>query len=232
MACIYLIRHGQASFGQENYDQLSNLGEQQAERLGQTLASRLPKFDQIHLGTMLRHKQTAEICLAAKGGESSAADWHQDANWNEYDHQDILAQMGSDFATAASTQAWVVKQANPKTAFEKLFNDAIERWVSGEYEGYVESWQDYTTRVQAAMQKVVAQAQEAEHVAVFTSGGPISLVCQQLLGVSSEKIMRLNWTLVNAGVSKVVASKSRVFCSSMNEHTAFEGEYQHMVTYR
>lgn len=33
MATIYLIRHGQASFGAENYDKLSPLGERQASIL-------------------------------------------------------------------------------------------------------------------------------------------------------------------------------------------------------
>ncbi|MCH1491392.1 MAG: histidine phosphatase family protein, partial [Luminiphilus sp.] len=31
MASIYLIRHGQASFGSDNYDQLSPVGQRQAD---------------------------------------------------------------------------------------------------------------------------------------------------------------------------------------------------------
>lgn len=232
MATIYLIRHGQASFGQENYDQLSELGEQQAVRLGQNLAQRLPHFDQIHLGAMLRHRQTAQGCLLAKGESWQQDQWHVNADWNEYDHRDILAQMGEQFTSAASTQAWVKNQASPKAAFEQLFNDAMQRWMSGDYHDYVESWQDYFDRVQAGLQDVIEQSRDAENVAVFTSGGPISLICQQLLGIPSDNLMRLNWTLVNAGISKIVAGKNRTFCASLNEHTAFEGEHQHMVTYR
>jgi len=65
MAVVYLIRHGQASFGKANYDQLSDLGHQQSIRLGLAWAERLPMFDKVYLGSMLRHKQTANNCLTA-----------------------------------------------------------------------------------------------------------------------------------------------------------------------
>jgi len=35
---IYFIRHGQASFGEENYDRLSDLGVKQAKHLARHLA--------------------------------------------------------------------------------------------------------------------------------------------------------------------------------------------------
>ena len=93
MASIYLIRHGQASFGQENYDQLSELGQQQAVRLGQVISKRLPRFDAVCLGTMKRHRQTAENCLNEFGQNLDDLDPVFDQGWNEYDHQDILARL-------------------------------------------------------------------------------------------------------------------------------------------
>ena len=35
MGTLYLVRHGQASFGSANYDQLSALGQRQCRRLGE-----------------------------------------------------------------------------------------------------------------------------------------------------------------------------------------------------
>ena len=40
MGVILLVRHGQASFGSDNYDVLSPLGQRQARRLGQALKGR------------------------------------------------------------------------------------------------------------------------------------------------------------------------------------------------
>ncbi len=233
MTIVYLVRHGQASFGQENYDELSDLGLQQATRLGQVLSQRVAKFDAVRLGTMFRHQQTAVNCLREFGQELEqlAADF--DAGWNEYDHQDILRQFRPEFATAKSMMAYIRAQQNPKQVFEDEFNGAINRWLSGEHDSdYLESWSSFTQRVQTALKDTLAAHADSASVAVFTSGGPISLVSQALLGVPKEKIMQMNWTLVNCGVTKLVATGSRVFLSSLNEHTHFEGvQNKRFITY-
>jgi len=232
MATLYLIRHGQASFGQENYDQLSGLGCQQATRLGQVLGRRLPKFDTICLGTMERHKQTAVNCLEGFGQAFDQVEPVFDDGWNEYDHQDILRQYRPEFATSKSMMEYIRQQDNPKQAFEADFNGAMDRWMSGVKDDYVESWASFTKRVHNALNNAVLNNDDKKNIAVFTSGGPISLVSQYLLGVSQEKIMLMNWTLLNCGVTKVVSTGSRLFVASLNEHTHFEGaENKHFITY-
>ncbi|MFT6408972.1 MAG: broad specificity phosphatase PhoE [Arenicella sp.] len=233
MATVYLIRHGQASFGQENYDKLSDLGQQQATHLGQVLAQRLPKFDAVCLGTMLRHRQTASNCLNGFEQVFEQAQPTFDEGWNEYDHQDILRQYRPEFVTSKSMMEYIGQQADPKKAFEADFNGAIDRWIAGENDhDYVESWTSFTRRVHQALKTTLASNADKKSIAVFTSGGPISLVTQHLLGVSEEKIMQMNWTLLNCGVSKVVATGSRLFVASLNEHTHFEGvEHKHFITY-
>jgi len=233
MATIYLIRHGQASFGQENYDKLSELGEQQATRLGLVLSQRLPKFDVVCLGTMVRHKQTAVNCLAGFDQifEDSAVEF--DAGWNEYDHQDILAQSRPEFATAQGLTDYLSEQPKPKQAFEREFNAAIDRWTAGTNDSdYVESWSAYTQRVHQALKNTLSLCGDRKNIAVFTSGGPISLVSQHLLGVDADRIMQLNWTLMNCGVTKLVFTGSRLFLATLNEHTHFEGaDHKRFITY-
>ncbi|RBP49121.1 histidine phosphatase family protein [Arenicella xantha] len=232
MSSIYLIRHGQASFGQENYDQLSELGQRQASRLGEVVGSRLGSINRVVLGTMHRHRQTAENCLIGFGLDLGSVDTEFDAGWNEYDHQDILAQFRPEFATAAGMTEFIRQQPNPKQAFEQDFNAAMNRWIAGEHDDYVESWHDYRARVQQALARTVERHAASTRTLVFTSGGPISLVSQQLLGVPSEAIMRMNWTLMNCAVTKLVSTKDRLFLSSLNEHSHFEGDaFKHFITY-
>lgn len=233
MATVYLIRHGQASFGKENYDELSELGQIQATRLGATLAQRIPQFDAIVLGSMWRHEQTATNCLAEFGTAYQDAQAQVDAGWNEYDHQEILRVYRPEFESAAKMTAFIRQQENPKAFFETEFNAAINRWIAGENDGdYSESWSDFTGRVHGALNAVLANNPTAKSIGVFTSGGPISLLSQSLLGVPPEKIMRMNWTLMNCGVTKVVATGARRFIASLNEHTHFEGrENKHLITY-
>ena len=233
MTTIYLIRHGQASFGQDNYDELSELGQQQATRLGKVLAKRLPKFDAVCLGTMKRHRQTANNCLAGFGQNFDQVDAVFDAGWNEYDHQDILRQFRPEFVNSKSMMSYLRQQENPKEAFETDFNKAINRWIEGgNNQDYTESWGEFTSRVHSALNSILVGNSDKKNIAIFTSGGPISLVSQHFLGVSSERIMKMNWTLLNCGVTKLVSTGSRVFVASLNEHTHFEGaENKHYITY-
>jgi len=233
MAIVYLIRHAQASFGAENYDQLSDLGQLQSARLGQVLSRRMPLFDTVCLGTMQRHKQTANNCLAAFDTSLDQIDAVYDDAWNEYDHQDILAKYRPEFATHKSMQDFLRQHEHPKKVFEREFNNAIDRWIeSGHSDSYAESWVSFTARVNAALEQVLADTPHSKNIAVFTSGGPISLVAQSLLGVPSERIMTMNWTLLNCGITKVVSTNSRVFVASLNDHSHFEGkDYKHFFTY-
>lgn len=233
MSTIYLIRHGQASFGQENYDQLSELGKQQASHLGANWQTRLSGFDAVALGSMHRHRQTAELCLAEMGQDLNVLDAIIDSGWNEYDHQNILAQLRPELASAASTEAFIAQQENPKQAFAKMFSDGVSRWIDGQHDDdYVESWPEFKERIHNALTQLAEQHSDKKHIAVFTSGGPISLISQHLLGVPEGNLMQMNWTLVNCGVTKLVATKSRIFLSTLSQHVHFEGADKSMITYR
>lgn len=233
MAIIYLIRHGQASFGKDNYDQLSDLGHTQAIHLGQALSKRLSGFDVISLGSLARHEQTATNCLNAFEVDYKAASPQVDSGFNEYNHQEILGVYRPEYSSARSMMVFIHQQDNPKEFFEFEFNAAMDRWISGDHDDdYSESWQDFNNRVHGALDSVVERNKGAKSIAVFTSGGPISLISQALLGVEAHKIMHMNWTLMNCGITKVVTTGSRRFLASLNEHTHFEGtENKHLITY-
>ena len=57
MGRLVLVRHGQASYGQADYDRLSPTGEQQARALGPTLAGL--GLDALFVGPLRRQQQTA-----------------------------------------------------------------------------------------------------------------------------------------------------------------------------
>src|SRR5919112_809761 len=65
MPIVLLVRHGQASFGAEDYDRLSDRGRVQAEATGRWLAARgLRRPVAVH-GTLRRQRDTALLALAA-----------------------------------------------------------------------------------------------------------------------------------------------------------------------
>ena len=60
MSILHLVRHGQASFGAEDYDNLSPKGIQQSIELGKALAKQQSIFDHVIVGPHRRHMQTFE----------------------------------------------------------------------------------------------------------------------------------------------------------------------------
>ena len=58
MGNLYLVRHGQASFGAADYDNLSELGHRQSVRLGEYFAHKGLQFEAVMVGTLRRHAQT------------------------------------------------------------------------------------------------------------------------------------------------------------------------------
>ena len=232
MATIYLVRHGQASFGAEDYDKLSELGYQQAEVLGKSLENRLGQHVELVFGSMLRHKQTLEKVASSAGWSISGA--RVDSRWNEYDHQQLLGKLDDRFTTASGVKNWLRTQANPGKALSDLFGRATKRWQSGEYDQqYSESWLDFKDRVAAALSDVTTDEKKQKTVVVFTSGGPIATIVLALLKVDDCKLMETNWTLVNAGLTKIVKTKSGMFLSSFNEHCHLDNPHtQHLLTYK
>ena len=68
MGQLYLVRHGQASLGADDYDQLSPRGREQGLRLGEYWRNKVEAagtpsatpFDAVLIGTLKRHRQTWE----------------------------------------------------------------------------------------------------------------------------------------------------------------------------
>ncbi len=229
MGAIYLIRHGQASFGRADYDKLSDTGAEQARVLGTALKNRLPKVDAVYAGAMLRHHETATHCLEAM---ELAAGWAEDVGWNEYDHNDIVHRFNPKYANQAALIADMAKGLNPRKAFQEMFSQAIDRWVQGETDDYNESWRAFCDRVEDALSRTLEDLGPSKTALVFTSGGAISIVCKKLLRISDEDIFRLNWTIANASITKIIYGKRGVHLSTLNEHSHFEGAHSHLITYR
>lgn len=229
MASVYLIRHGQASAHQNNYDQLSDLGIAQSALLGEELLKRypnLPSFsrDAFTRGTLYRHQQTAEIALAkAQCAECAVAS--NDA-WNEYDHQAILAAYNEQLRTPSGTREFMKANNLPKTAFKQLFITAIEQWITAQDSlDYPETWQAFTQRVMTGFEHAVNRAKNGCGTQfIFTSGGPISLIATHLLGLPLTQFMHINWSLVNASMTKVLINSKTdtVTLSTLNDYSMFE----------
>ncbi|RZI85449.1 MAG: histidine phosphatase family protein [Rubrivivax sp.] len=230
MGAIYLIRHGQASFGSSNYDQLSKVGHEQARVLGESLKTRIPKVDLVVTGSMQRHQATAQTCLEAMGLTLGTT---EHAGFNEFDHEQVIHRAEPRYVDNLVMMGEMAATGDPRRAFQAFFRTAVGRWVAGEHDHeYTESWRVFQQRCHAAMDEIIAQTGPSGTALVFTSGGFISAICQRMLAIPDEHAFTINWTLVNAGVSKLVLGKQGAHLITINEHSCFEGPHANLLTYR
>lgn len=230
MSTIYLIRHGQASFGAQDYDALSPLGFEQSKVLGEVLAPRLAGSDRVHVlsGAMRRHRETAATCLAAM---AHALEAEVDADFNEFDHEAVLDAHEPRWRELAigSTGA----PADVQKLFHSLFEPAFGRWISGAHDAdYREPWPAFRGRCEGALARTVERLGPDDTALVFTSGGTIAALCIELMNLGVADAFRLNWRFANAGITRLEVDRDRVQVASLNEHAHFAGERAHLLSFR
>lgn len=229
MAVIRLIRHGQASFGAGDYDRLSDLGKLQSQLLGRSLKRRVGDVDLVVCGAMRRHRETAEIALEAMGANAELV---VDERWNEFDHQEVIARHKPIYRSKTVMVADLVRKGDPRHQFQLLFDDALARWTSGEHDDqYAEPWARFAERSRAAVGSIAEDETAAKSVLVFTSGGPVSAVTAELLGLDAEGWMRLNRTCANASETKVVSGRTGLSLVTWNAHPWFDADRE-LLSYR
>jgi broad specificity phosphatase PhoE len=229
MSVVYMVRHGQASFGADEYDRLTDLGVEQARVLGAALGSRVASLDRVIVGGRERHRKTADTCLEAMAVTAPIATVPA---FDEFDHKELLARYDARYANLSAIVADVSAAEDPWRAFDDLFRRAIERWRdAGPDAGYRESFAAFRARCTSGLDRLVAALPRSATTLVFTSGGPIAMIAAGLLGLPPDGGLDLRWGLVNCGVTKVVASARGTRLASLNEQGHLEHD-RRLITYR
>ena len=211
MGTLYLVRHGQASLGADDYDNLSELGQRQSLRLGQTFAAKGLHFEAVLTGSLKRHAQTwAGIHRGLAFGDNSAQTLAPSI-WpglNEYD---------SDAVIAAVHPAPHAKPITPEAyrAHFRLLREGLLQWASGSVvPAGMPSYSEFVKGICAALNHV--RSQHSGNVLLVSSGGPISTAVAQILGASPEAFIELNMRLRNTAVSEFVFNPKRYSLQTFN----------------
>jgi len=236
MSSIYLVRHGQASFGAADYDQLSELGVRQSALLGQWLVKtgQDQNMPLLVTGSHRRHQQSSKACLEAMPATTAERQILHDPGFDEFDHRQVLLRYMPQFADHAVFAEYMAQQEPRGRAFQKVFARAVARWVSGDFDSdYSEPWPLFKLRCSDALARLQERLGQGQSVWVFTSGGPISVICQQLLAIPDRQVFELNWSLVNTGVTKLLCRPGHVSLSYLNSFAHLESACDPgLVSYR
>jgi broad specificity phosphatase PhoE len=236
MSTLYFIRHGQASFGKEDYDELSETGHRQARILAHFFEVTGRRFDAIYTGTLSRHLRTAEAMLTLLNDvKAPIPPVRQLEGLNEYPTHDIFPALAPAAVAADPSLATdVAALMKDRKAFQRVFEAVMGIWASGKHDipGLL-TWQEFKGKVNRAIDEIMKNDGTGKNVAVFTSGGTISVAVQRTLGLGDAGAMKIAEQLVNTSVTRFKCTRDRIMMATFNEHAHLERENdERLITYR
>ncbi len=222
MGTLYLVRHGQASFGADDYDQLSELGQRQSIRLGEYFAERGIHFDGLIAGTLRRHKQTMAGILQGMNRAGEHLAWE---GLNEYDSEALIATVH---------EGELPKPTSPELYRHhfRLLRDAMARWMAGSTSPRgMPAYPAFVQGVAGALDHVRAN-HYGQNVLVVTSGGPISTAVGHVLGTPPETTIDLNLRIRNTAVTELAFTPKRHMLVTFNGIPHLDAPaYKDWITY-
>jgi len=216
---VHLVRHGQASFGSEDYDRLSELGREQSLVVGAALAARGLRSPVVVSGTLRRQRDTAALAVASlaepvpavSGPSASGPSVALDGRWDEYDHLGLLKRYAPG------------RTATDSREMQVLLDAALEAWIDDP----AGDWAAFSGGAVAALAALDLPA--GRHAVVFTSGGVIAAVCGHLLGLGTAGVVALNRVAVNGAITKLAIGSRGTTLVTFNEHAHLDAT---STTYR
>jgi len=236
MSELYFVRHGQASFGDKDYDRLSPTGIKQAQILARHMVRTGQSFDAVYSGTLNRQKNTSrELISSFKASGRLIPDPVESGNFDEYDSfmvwKTLLPLLLKEEPSLSDDLS---KIHSNKKIFQKIFEKVMRRWVSGNFnQPGTPSWSDFKERVERGISGIMETHGTGRKIIIFTSGGPISAAVQYALGLSDDKTIEISWQIMNASVTRFKYNSSGIALSVFNDITHIEIENDKgLITYR
>lgn len=230
MAILYLVRHGQASFGAANYDQLSPLGVVQAGHVGRWLAQVVTSADRLVAGSLVRHQDTANAAIEAwRAAHPSVSlpSLDTDPRLNEYDHVDFLEVAQRELDPAS----FKLDPGLSRAEFHRMFEIAFARWMDPDHaHQYREPFSEFQSRVLHGLEDLMQG--DLPTTVAFSSGGSIATIVQAIMGLDRTRMMAVNTLMANAAVTKLVFSGKRRSVAFLNNYGFLEALDPALVSFR
>ena len=235
MATIYLVRHGQASFGAENYDKLSDLGCRQAQVTGAYFRDTGVVFDAVYSGDLSRQRETARLAIASQPAEITH---HIDPRFNEIENdQQVKYLVPEVVKTNPEIQALVDRGLSSGKDYQKVIEAVFNYWVSPACtDTRLASWADYSLGVREALADVIREQGAGKTVGIFASGGTLATIVADVLGLGGDETYQFYEPVFNCSVTQLFYNRSKVSLSYYNDCSFLRvlgaQQDENLVTYR
>ena len=216
MAEITFVRHGQASFGEANYDKLSPLGHQQSAWLGDHFKASGHQFDRVICGTLRRHRET----LAGMQKSLNHPVIEEDERLNE------MSYFAMERAYEAATGEPLPQDAEAAALY---FSRVMHAWERDEISDIPESFTSFQSRILSA---IADHSRDGQHLLMISSGGPLGVAMRDALGLDMAAMTTIILRNHNASYSRFARFENRYQLVQFNGIAHLEDpSRQHALTY-
>lgn len=224
MGTLYLVRHGQASFGADDYDRLSDLGRRQSVRLGQYLRERWGdalRFDAVLTGTLRRQVGTWQGMAEGGAIDAPHVSW---PGLNEYDSHAVIHAIHPEPLPKPDTPELYRQHF-------RLLRDGLAAWMDGRLQPVgMPSYVDFRAGVVAALDHV--RENYDGNVLLVSSGGPIATAVSHILDAPPATSIELNLRIRNTAVTEFAFTPRRHQLVTYNTLPHLDAaEFRDWVTY-
>ena len=225
MSRVFLVRHGQAAFGTDDYDRLTATGIAQCRQLASHWRAIGRGVDRVYSGTLRRQRESAETfarAIAATGADATPV--RLVPGFEEYDHRGLL--------TAMETAAGAPATSLEPQAFHRQLAAALRAWAAGELQG-VEPYPVFRDRCAAALAALLKDIGRGSSAVLFGSAGSLAAAMQPVLGLGDRELLRWKLCFYNSGVSSLLFDDEAITIETVNAISHLERpEFTHLITHR
>jgi broad specificity phosphatase PhoE len=214
MGAIYVVRHGQAAFGTDDYDRLTEIGFAQSRLLGSYFAARKIHFDAVFTGTLRRQSETAQGILEAHPELGAQAVQEQFPGLDEYKPEAIMMALTGEFPAPAAAAA----RRDPVVVREhfRLLREALLAWAEDRTQPVgMPPWQEFQQGAIAALLAARRRFPDGQ-VLVVSSGGPIAAMVAEVLKAPPATAVELNLRMRNSSLTEFASTPRRHHLVSFN----------------
>jgi broad specificity phosphatase PhoE len=216
MGTLYLVRHGQAAFGTDDYDRLTETGFAQARLLGAAFAERGIVFAATYTGTLRRHRETLEGIVAglSDAGAPAPGAPEQCASLDEYNPDALVeAFLGRKLELEGDARE---RHPERMRAHFRLLRDALVAWAEARTEPVgMPSFAKFQAGALEVLDGARLRHPDA-NVLIVSSGGPISALVCATLEAPPRVAVELNLRVRNCSVTEFATNPKRQHLLAFN----------------
>jgi broad specificity phosphatase PhoE len=222
MTRLFILRHGQASFFEADYDQLSSAGETQSQCCGHYFASQGTQIHQVFVGPRKRHLGTwKQLSETAAKSQFQLPSMKVRENLDELPAFELLQNgLPALLEQRPELREGFNENGTPRdpALHAQAFRAILGQWTKGESSTTgIETFEAFKGRITQEFLRAAALCNPGENALIVTSGGPVSIAMQHAVGFANDKVIDTAFSVANASISSFEVHENQFSLLDFNQ---------------